>query len=140
MLTILVARPAGATEPIRTIDAFDRTFTFSCPQGFTLTERYLGREVIRRFGDGRQQTQVLLTSSFSNSVSGKVLSATVSYMYTYAGANVSMNGVTLRINKPGEGVVVINAGTLIFDSQTGAVTFSRGPSGDQPNLCNLLSA
>ena len=135
LLAFAASSSAEGTEPVTTVDEFDRTFTFDCPQGFTLIEHYTGTETIRRFGD-RQQTQIRLVSEFTNSVTGSTFRSTTAWMYTFYPENtVSVVGVTFRLTIPGQGVIALEAGRVVYDWQTGKVVFDAGPSQPLTNFC-----
>jgi hypothetical protein len=136
---LLPVPTAGAAKPITTVDSFDRTFTFQCPQGFTLIERYQGTETIRRFADGRQHTAVRLVSEFTNGSSGETLTAITPSLYTFTADTVSVVGVTFRLTVPGEGTISLDAGRLVYDRQSGTTIFDSGPSDGRPNLCVVLT-
>lgn len=136
---LLAAHPAGAEPPITTVTTFDRTFTFACPQGFTLIEHYQGTETIRRFRDGSQQTHIRLLSEFTNDVTGERLRSVTPSLFTFSLDTISVVGVTFRVNEPGEGIVSLAAGRLVYDRETGTTVFDSGPSDSRPNLCRVLS-
>ena len=140
LVATAVTAPAGAQAPVTTVEPFERTFTFDCPQGFQLVEHYEGTETIRRFEDGRQHTHVQIRSQYTNATTGESLQATTSYLIAFEpGDDVSFVGTTFRVTAPGHGALAIDAGRLVFDWHSGDVTFEQGPSDGRPNLCAVLS-
>jgi hypothetical protein len=140
LVTANVLTPAAlAEQPIATTTSFDRTFTTDCPQNFTLIEHYSGTQTIRRFSDGGQQTQVKLNSEFTNSVSGETLQSFEPFMITFGPGTIYEVGVVFRVNKPGEGIIALDAGREVYDSTTGLAVFDKGPSDSSPNLCVVLA-
>lgn len=130
---------ASAGKPETTHSAIDILFTSQCPQGFNLEEQYTGTQTVRRFENGRQQTQLHINSEFTNSVSGESFESTNAFMYTFTPEGLSLVGLTVRLNKPGEGVVSIESGRTIFSNQTGETMFDSGPNKDPLNLCEFMA-
>lgn len=123
-----------AQGPVTVSNPINRTFETECPQGFTLTETYTGTETTRHFSDGRQQTQVKLSSEFSNSVSGETLESTTPFMITFDSGEVAIVGITSRVGNES-----INTGRTLQDQETGLVISDAGPNDPIPNLCGALS-
>lgn len=138
ILGLDLAHQASAAQPITTIEKFDNTFTFDCPQGFTAIEHYVGSETIRRFSNGAQQAAERVNATFTNSVSGLSLSSETPFLYKFTPTTVTVVGATFRLNKPGQGVISLDAGRAVYDAQTGEVIFDSGPSDAQLNICTVL--
>lgn len=99
----------------------------------------MGVETTRRFSD-RQQTQLRVTSSFSNSATGLTYQSTTPWTITFKPSEtVVYAGITGRLNVPGQGSVALDAGRVMYDWATGVPIFDAGPSEVLPNLCNLLA-
>jgi hypothetical protein len=59
-------------------------------------------------------------------------------------ALVKVSGVRYHLTMPGEGLVLVGAGTLRFDTETGEIVFEGGPgqleSGDTDEVCAAFEA
>jgi hypothetical protein len=59
-------------------------------------------------------------------------------------AEVTVSGLQYHVTLPGEGIVLVGAGTLRFDTETGEIDFEGGPhqleSGDTDEVCAAFGA
>lgn len=83
-----------------------------------------------RHGDFvREQFHVNGTGTYSNVSNGKT--ALFSFHYTFAfheaDGTDTFNGLPIKVRLPGKGIVVLDAGKLVIDAETGEVIFEGGP-------------
>jgi hypothetical protein len=90
--------------------------------------------------------RVRLVSFFYNSATGKGFTAYEHGNFTFDLSNDALvieTGVTFRVTVPGEGVVLLDAGRVEYDEETGDVVFVAGPhqllEGDTAKLCAALA-
>ena len=139
---LLPASKAHAAQPVTQRHVDDFTITLSCSGG-ELLFRQIVRETDRAYYDAdgswiRQATFIQDVVTLTDPNTGESFSATWTWGLTFLPDSVSTVGLTARVTIPGEGLVAIDTGRIVFDRATGQTIFDRGPS-DYPNLCRVFS-
>ena len=140
---LIVSGRAGATAPVTTRMTTKYNLVQDCPD-FQIDFRQVIDETVLRFLDTngvtvRQETIIHDAATFTNTSTAKSYSAIWSWSLTFRPeVTVSVSGVIFRLAIPGQGLVAIDAGRIIYDWATGSTIFDKGPTDRYPNLCAVL--
>lgn len=138
-----VAGAATAAPPAK--DTFFDSFTFedtsTCP-GITITQHNEERDTVVEFSETRLAIQRHGVATLS--ANGKTLTSNFSAkIFIDAPNTVKVVGTVYNIQVPGAGTVLLDAGNIAFDFETGNVLYIHGPheqfSGDVAALCGYLA-
>lgn len=142
IMVVLTIAPAFAIQPVT--ETFEDTITnsvlASC-DGFDIIENATTTLRLTTFfnqaGDpSRVQTRFTYQGTFTNSSTGKSITDAPDpqlYVFDVTTGELTTAGLIISVNVPGEGVVLLDAGKMVFDAN-GNVTFQSGPHhlyGDQ---------
>jgi hypothetical protein len=138
-----VAGAATAASPAK--DTFFDSFTFedtsTCP-GITITQHNEERDTVVEFSATRLEIQRHGVATLS--ANGKTLTSNFSAkIFIDDPTTVKVVGTVYNVQVPGAGSVVLDAGNIAFDFETGDVLYIHGPheqfSGDVAALCGYLA-
>jgi hypothetical protein len=138
-----VAGAATAAPPAK--DTFSDSFSFedtsTCP-GITITQHNEERDTIVDFSATRTTIQRHGVATLS--ANGKTLTSNFSAKIFFDVPNsVKVVGTVYNIQVPGAGNVLLDAGNISFDFETGELLYLHGPhqqfSGDVAALCGYLA-
>jgi hypothetical protein len=138
-----VAGTATAAPPAK--DTFSDSFSFedtsTCP-GITITQHNEERDTVVEFSATRLAIQRHGVATFS--ANGKTLTSNFSAKIFFDVPNsVKVVGTVYNIQVPGAGNVLLDAGNIAFDFETGDLLYVHGPhqqfSGDVGALCGYLA-
>jgi hypothetical protein len=138
-----VAGAATAAPPAK--DTFSDSFTFedtsTCP-GITITQHNEERDTVVDFSATRTTIQRHGVATLS--ANGKTLTSNFSAKIFFDVPNsVKVVGTVYDIQVPGAGNVLLDAGNIAFDFETGQLLYVHGPhqqfSGDVAALCGYLA-
>jgi hypothetical protein len=138
-----VAGAATAAPPAK--DTFFDSFTFedtsTCP-GITITQHNEERDTVVEFSATRLAIQRHGVATLS--ANGKTLTSNFSAKIFIDDPNtVNVVGTVYNVQVPGAGSVLLDAGNIGFDFDTGEVLYIHGPheqfSGDVAALCGYLA-
>ena len=138
-----VAGAATAASPAK--DTFFDSFTFedtsTCP-GITITQHNEERDTVVEFSATRLAIQRHGVATLS--ANGKTLTSNFSAKVFIDDPNtVKVVGTVYNVQVPGAGSVLLDAGNIGFDFDTGEVLYIHGPheqfSGDVAELCGYLA-
>lgn len=138
-----VAGAATAASPAK--DTFFDSFTFedtsTCP-GITITQHNEERDTVVEFSATRLAIQRHGVATLS--ANGKTLTSNFSAKIFIDDPNtVKVVGTVYNVQVPGAGSVLLDAGNIGFDFDTGEVLYIHGPheqfSGDVAELCGYLA-
>ena len=138
-----VAGAAGAAPPAKDTSFGSFTFedTATCP-GITITQHNEERDTTLEFSATRVAIQRHGVATLS--ANGKALTSNFSAkIFIDDPDTVKVVGTVYNIQVPGSGSVLLDAGNVIFDFETGDVIHLAGPhqqlSGDVAPLCDYLA-
>jgi hypothetical protein len=138
-----VAGAATAAPPAK--DTFSDSFSFedtsTCP-GITITQHNEERDTVVDFSATRTTIQRHGVATLS--ANGKTLTSNFSAKIFFDVPNsVRVVGTVYDIQVPGAGNVLLDAGNIAFDFETGDLLYVHGPhqqfSGDVAALCGYLA-
>jgi hypothetical protein len=138
-----VAGAATAAPPAK--DTFSDSFSFedtsTCP-GITITQHNEERDTVVDFSATRTTIQRHGVATLS--ANGKTLTSNFSAKIFFDVPNsVKVVGTVYDIQVPGAGNVLLDAGNIAFDFETGDLLYVHGPhqqfSGDVAALCGFLA-
>lgn len=138
-----VAGAATAAPPAK--DTFSDSFSFedtsTCP-GITITQHNEERDTVVDFSATRTTIQRHGVATLS--ANGKTLTSNFSAKIFFDVPNsVKVVGTVYDIQVPGAGNVLLDAGNIAFDFETGDLLYVHGPhqqfSGDVAALCGYLA-
>lgn len=137
--TALTLAPGAAADP----PTFDRSIVdrtvvdyWSCPFPVTL---WIHGDVREMLVDGeRLVSRRHLEVAFS--ANGRTLTTSQSFMSTERETTQTFVGLIHNVNVPGEGVVMLTAGRVVFDLVGGTVLLDSGPGSGVSALCTFLAA
>jgi hypothetical protein len=138
-----VAGAATAAPPAK--DTFSDSFSFedtsTCP-GITITQHNEERDTVVDFSATRTTIQRHGVATLS--ANGKTLTSNFSAKIFFDVPNsVRVVGTVYDIQVPGAGNVLLDAGNIAFDFETGDLLYVHGPhqqfSGDVAALCGFLA-
>jgi len=138
-----VAGAATAASPAK--DTFFDSFTFedtsTCP-GITITQHNEERDTVVEFSATRLAIQRHGVATLS--ANGKTLTSNFSAKIFFDVPNsVKVVGTVYNIQVPSAGNVLLDAGNIAFDFETGDLLYVHGPhqqfSGDVGALCGYLA-
>ena len=138
-----VAGAATAASPAK--DTFFDSFTFedtsTCP-GITITQHNEERDTVVEFSATRLGIQRHGVATLS--ANGKTLTSNFSAKIFFDVPNsVKVVGTVYNIQVPSAGNVLLDAGNIAFDFETGDLLYVHGPhqqfSGDVGALCGYLA-
>ena len=138
-----VAGAATAASPAK--DTFFDSFTFedtsTCP-GITITQHNEERDTVVEFSATRTTIQRHGVATLS--ANGKTLTSNFSAKIFFDVPNsVKVVGTVYNIQVPSAGNVLLDAGNIAFDFETGDLLYVHGPhqqfSGDVGALCGYLA-
>jgi hypothetical protein len=152
LLTLTLFTPALAAPPEFITIVVDETVPFGDCAGFTVIEHVEGKVKISTHTDkdGNVTMEIArfsLRHTFVNSETGASLTSPDAGIDKITvnqdgSGTVAVIGVVSRIAVPGEGVVFVHVGKIVFDLNTGDVLFVAGPHDDfadlLPALCSAL--
>jgi hypothetical protein len=138
-----VAGAAIAAPPTKDISFGDFTFedTTTCP-GITITQHNVERDTVLEFSATRVAIQRHGVATLS--ANGKTLTSNFSAKIFIDDPNtVKVVGTVYNIQVPSAGTVLLDAGDIGFDFDTGDVLYIHGPhqqlTGDVAALCAYLA-
>jgi hypothetical protein len=138
-----VAGAATAAPPAKDtfVDSFAFEDTSTCP-GITITQHNEERDTVVEFSATRLAIQRHGVATLS--ANGKTLTSNFSAkIFIDAPNTVKVVGTVYNIQVPGAGSVLLDAGNIAFDFETGNVLYIHGPheqfSGDVAALCGYLA-
>jgi hypothetical protein len=138
-----VAGAATAAPPAKDtfVDSFAFEDTSTCP-GITITQHNEERDTVVEFSATRLAIQRHGVATLS--ANGKTLTSNFSAkIFIDAPDTVKVVGTVYNIQVPGAGSVLLDAGNIAFDFETGNVLYIHGPheqfSGDVAALCGYLA-
>jgi hypothetical protein len=138
-----LAGAATAAPPAK--DTFFDSFSFedssTCP-GITITQHNEERDTVVDFSATRTTIQRHGVATLS--ANGKTLTSNFSAKIFFDVPNsVKVVGTVYNIQVPGAGSVLLDAGNIAFDFETGDLLYVHGPheqfSGDVAALCGYLA-
>lgn len=154
LLTLMgiVATPALAAGPDKYVFQFDDIHyapRFSNYCGFPIDVREWGTITDVVFYDKSGNyigENFLLTQggvAITNTLTGKTFSSPTAGLTKYSLDSASVSGLIAHINIPGEGQIMIDAGQVVFDLNTGERVFEAGRhdymDGNWQALCDALA-
>jgi hypothetical protein len=137
-----VAGAARAAPPAKDTSFGSFTFedTTTCP-GITITQHNEERDTTLEFSPTRLEIQRHGVATLT--ANGKTLTSNFSAQIFIDSNTVKVVGTVYNIQVPGAGSVVMDAGNVGFDFETGEVLYVHGPhqqlSGDVAALCGYLA-
>jgi hypothetical protein len=138
-----VAGAARAAPPAKdtSFDSFTFEDTSTCP-GITITQHNEERDTVLEFSATRLAIQRHGVATLS--ANGKTLTSNFSAKIFIDEPNtVRVVGTVYNIQVPGAGNVLLDAGNVAFDFETGETLYVHGPhqqfSGDVAALCGYLA-
>jgi hypothetical protein len=138
-----LAGAATASPPAK--DTFSDSFSFedtsTCP-GITITQHNEERDTVVDFSATRTTIQRHGVATLS--ANGKTLTSNFSAKIFFdVPSSVKVVGTVYDIQVPGAGNVLLDAGNIAFDFETGELLYVHGPhqqfSGDVAALCGYLA-
>jgi len=138
-----LAGAATASQPAK--DSFSDSFSFedtsTCP-GITITQHNEERDTVVDFSATRTTIQRHGVATLS--ANGKTLTSNFSAKIFFdVPSSVKVVGTVYDIQVPGAGNVLLDAGNIAFDFETGELLYVHGPhqqfSGDVAALCGYLA-
>lgn len=157
LLALAIAAPASLAVPPEVV--FDVTFEdeFTIPAGeicdFDVIISSSGRAIHRHYFDQngnvvKHQTWVQGTDTATNPESGKSLHGRFAFsdfvrQHDDEFGPFAVNGLAFHFNAPGAGIVLLDAGRVVFDFDTGDPISISGPhqvlEGDFEKFCGALA-
>ena len=139
--TVAGAATAATPEKDTSFGSFTFEDTTTCP-GITITQHNEERDTVLEFSASRLAVQRHGVATLS--ANGKTLTSNFSAKIFIDDPNtVNVVGTVYNIQVPGAGAVLLDAGNIGFDFDTGAVLYVHGPhqqfSGDVAALCDYLA-
>lgn len=150
-LTLVIATSTAAAPPSQEDFTFDDQFVDDGLCGFPLNFSFVGGGTATTFFDEegnptRVQIHVSQDATITNPTNQKTLSGheTVNVREDVEEGTVTFTGLGIHQNVPGHGAVLLEAGRLVFDFESGTVTFMAGPhpdpaEGDFEDFCAALA-
>ncbi len=142
LLVLLTTTPAFATKPVVT-DTFEDTITdavlATCGTGdaaFDIIENAVVTGIEKTFYDRdgtpvRSQLHFTYAGTLTNVRTGESFSDRPDpqlYVFDFADETLTVTGLIFSINVPGEGVVALDAGKIVFDAANDfEILFQSGP-------------
>jgi hypothetical protein len=138
------AAQAAASGPLRVKDPFHFEWVddWTCP-GTEITVVADGSDNIGEW-DGRFMDHVIAVATLT--ANGKTLtnSTSATYLFNEREGTLKIAGTLYNVQVPGEGVVLLDAGVVIFNTETGELVREAGPHmqfhGDVSGLCSYFAA
>lgn len=143
---LALAVPASATEPTVETFHFEGTNPVASCEGFDIIVNYSVDVVARTFYDNtgepvRDQIQFQGEGELVNTVTGATNTGASPDMliFDYQAGTLTDVGLRFHNNLPGEGIVALQAGRIIYD-ENGNVLFSAGPQPGEDGIdwCSIL--
>jgi hypothetical protein len=138
-----MAGAASAAPPSKDtfFDSFSFEDTSTCP-GITITQHNEERDTVVDFSATRTTIQRHGVATLS--ANGKTLTSNFSAKIFFdVPSSVKVVGTVYNIQVPGAGNVLLDAGNIAFDFETGELLYVHGPhqqfSGDVAELCGYLA-
>jgi hypothetical protein len=146
-----LASPAPAAPPETTRDTFSGTAPFAECEGFDIIVNFTVTVQDTSFFDNsgalvRQQVHMRGTGELVNTVTGKTETGSSPSMtiYDYRAGTFTAVGLTTHNNVPGEGIVALEAGKIVFagfdefGAPIGEPIFVAGPH-EEVDWCSILA-
>jgi 3D (Asp-Asp-Asp) domain-containing protein len=143
-LAVSVAGAASAAPPEKdtSFNSFSFDDTSTCP-GITITQKNEERDTTLEFS--ATQLMIQRHGVATLSANGKTLTSNFSAKIFIDDPNtIRVVGTVYNIQVPGAGTVLLDAGNVAFDLETGEILYVHGPhqqlSGDVAELCSYIAA
>jgi hypothetical protein len=150
-VVIALASSATAAPPETTRDTFSGTAPFAECEGFDIIVNFTVTVQDTRFFDNsgtlvRQQVHMRGTGELVNTVTGETETGSSPNMiiYDYRAGTFTSVGLTAHNNVPGEGIVALEAGRIVFPgfdefgAPIGEPIFVAGPH-EEADWCSILA-
>jgi hypothetical protein len=129
--------PYHAKEPFH----FEWTDDWTCP-GTEIAIVADGSDNVREW-DGRFMDHAMAVATLTANGKAVTDNASATYVFDDAGGRLMIAGTLYNIQVPGEGVLLLDAGVVVYDTETGQLVREAGPRmqlhGDVSGLCAYLA-
>ena len=143
-LIAVFAAQAAASGPLRAKEPFHFEWVddWTCP-GTEITVVADGSDNVREW-EGRFMDHVIAVATLTANETTVTNNTSATYVFNEREGMLKIAGTLYNIQVPGEGVVLLDAGVVVFDTETGEVTREAGPHmqlhGDVSRLCSYFAA